>query len=134
MDFTVLFPVYFCQLCQIFSYRVGGFSIHKSPTICRVQTSVFFFCINKGMLTSHWTKTSAFNDSTRMKMLRVDAFLSSFPGRYLHARVIRHSTKWVMQKFRIDIIKAINLQIIQNIKHSEGLCTLSQRMISKLWQ
>lgn len=115
-DFTVLSPVYLCQLCQIFPQRVGGFSIHKSPAICSVQTSVFF-CINKVMLTSQWTKPSAFDDSTRMKLLSVDALLSSFLGRYLHARVIQHSTKWVMRRFRIDIIKAINLQRIQNTKH-----------------
>lgn len=130
--FTVFSPVYLCQLYQMFSQRVEGFSIHKSPAISGVQTSVFF-CINKVMLKSQWTKTSAFTDFiTEMKLLSFEAVLSPFPGRYLHARVIQHSTKWVMQIFRIDIIKAINVQRIQNIGHHEGLILCGKVQISKM--
>lgn len=87
MDFTVLSPIYVCQICQIFSQRVRRFSIHKSPATYSVQTSVFFLH-KQSDVTSLRTKTSAFSDPTKAKLLSVDALLSSFPGRCLHARVI----------------------------------------------
>lgn len=78
----------FVSFAKYFLTELEGFPFINLPQSAGSKLLSFFFCINKGMLTSHWTKTSAFNDSTRMKLLRVDAFLSSFPGRYLHARVI----------------------------------------------
>lgn len=104
------------------SSEAWGFSIHKSAVICRAQTSVFF-CINKMMLTSQWTKTSTFNSQTWMMLLSVDALISSFLVRYLHARVILCSTKQVIQRFRIGVIRlCISRELIK--LHNPLLCLL----------